>query len=274
MIAARKPRGPRSDLRRRVWEVLELARPGDRLSRAFHIVIFILIILNVLAVMAQSVEVIDIRHARAFALFELASVTIFSAEYLLRVWSCVESPDYARPVTGRIRFMLTPMAFVDLLAILPFYVFILTIDLRSLRVLRLTRILRVAKLGRYSRSLRMIGNVFRERREELVLSFAMMAMLVIVAACLMYYAEHEAQPRAFPHIPAAMWWAVVTLTTVGYGDVFPVTGAGRILGAVIAILGIGMFALPTGLFGAAFAEAIRRQRQAPRTCPHCGRPID
>src|SRR5262249_49718089 len=157
-------------------------------------------------------------------------------------------------VIGRLRYVLSPMALVDLVAVLPSLIPGGTLDLRFARSIRLFRLLRSLKLARYSRSLQTLGRVLQSRKEQLgVTRFAGMVLLVC-AACSIYFAEHEAQPKSFPHIPAAMWWGVVTLTTVGYGDVYPVTALGKTIASVIAILGIGLFALPAGIVAGGFAE--------------------
>jgi voltage-gated potassium channel len=166
------------------------------------------------------------------------------------------------------------MAIVDLLAILPFYApMVVRLDLRFLRALRLIRILRLLKLGRYSQAMQTIARVVVAKKEELLVTAFVVFILLLLGSAGLYYAEHDAQPEAVPSIPAAMWWGVVTLSTVGYGDIVPVTPAGRFLGAVVALLGIGMFALPTGILGAAFVEEVRRRRAATRVCPHCGRSL-
>jgi voltage-gated potassium channel len=194
-------------------------------------------------------------------------------EYFARLWACTINPAHRRPIVGRIRFALRPMPMVDLIAILPFFLPFLGFDLRFVRMFRLFRLVRIAKIGRYYSSLRLIRDVLIAKKEELILSTAMLLLLLVVSSCLMYECEHYAQPEAFPDIPSTMWWSVVTLTTVGYGDVYPQTGAGKFFAAVIAILGIGMFALPTGIVGAGFVEEIAQRKESDngeRTCPHCG----
>lgn len=262
------------NIRTRIWEVVEVAKSGDQISRAFDLLILSLIFLNVLAVMIETVHVVQDRFGVWLRWFEIVSVVAFTIEYLGRLWACVTKDEYSRPVLGRARFARTPMAIIDLLAILPFYVPLLGIDLRFVRILRLVRIVRVAKVGRYYASLQLIGGVFREKKEELVLTTALMAMLLVLSACVMYYCENQAQPDHFPDIPSTLWWPVVTLTTVGYGDAFPMTAVGKIVGSIIAILGIGMFALPTGILGAGFVEAIQKRKVKPRRCPHCGGTIN
>jgi voltage-gated potassium channel len=257
----------------RLWEILEPARPGDRWSRIFDVFIVSLIALNVAATIAESVASIQTRFGRALDAFELGSLAVFAAEYLARVVSCVADSRFASPVRGRIRFVLTPLAIVDLLVILPFLLIWLDADLRSLRALRLLRVLRIARMTRYVAALRLFGSVARAKREELLLTSALMAMLLVMSSSLMYQVEHQAQPESFPSIPATMWWAVETLSTVGYGDVVPATTAGRVLGAIVAVLGIGFFALPTGILGSGFVEELQKRKKAP-TCPHCGKPLE
>src|SRR5262245_21167680 len=264
------------NLKKRIWEILEVERPDDARGRvfdAFDIFILTLILLNVIAVILGSVKSIEARFETALRWFEVFSVVVFTVEYLARVWACVSQVRYGRPVAGRLRFMLRPIAIIDLLAILPFYLTFFTADLRFIRALRLVRLFRVAKLGRYSSSARLFGRVFRNKKEELFVTAMMMLLMIIMSASLMYFAENEAQPDKFPDIPSTIWWAVMTLTTVGYGDVFPVTAVGRGLTMLIAILGIGMFALPVGIFGAGFVEEIQKQKAEKVVCPHCGEEI-
>jgi voltage-gated potassium channel len=256
---------------RRTREILEVAALGDRTSRMFDIAILSLIALNVATLVLATVESIDARLGAFFALVEIVSILIFTAEYLLRVWSATASERFSGAVRGRVRFAATPMALVDLLAILPFWLPFMGIDLRFLRAVRLFRVLRVAKLGRYSTALQTLARVFAAKKEELVVTVSLGGVLLLLASALIYFAENAAQPEVFSSIPAATWWAVATLTTVGYGDVYPITALGRVLGSLVAILGIGMFALPTGILGAAFVDELKRSKST--ACPHCGQQI-
>lgn len=262
----------RPSLRQRAWTLLEPARDGDRASGAVDLAILALIVLNVAAVVVGSVAGVQARAGSALQVLETVSVAVFSAEYLARLWTAVEDPRYVRPVAGRLRWAATPLALVDLLAVLPFFLPVLGVDLRFLRVLRLMRIVRLAKAARYVDALALIGAVFRRKKEELWLTAVVVGLLLLVSSSLMYFAEHDVQPEAFSSIPATMWWAVATLTTVGYGDIYPVTAVGRILGGCTAILGIGLFALPTAILGAGFMEELERRRESP-VCPHCGEPL-
>ena len=258
--------------RDQVWSALENPEDGGWVGKFLHGVILWVIVLTLVAVVAESVPSLRTRFASVFDGFEVFSVLVFTIEYLLRLWSCTSDPRYAQPVRGRIRYACSFMAVVDLLSFLPFYLVFLSLDLRMLRAMRLVRLLRVAKLGRYSQASGILLKVIQSKKEEMLLTMSFLLILSVICATLMYYAEGGIQPDKFPHIPAAMWWAVVTITTVGYGDVFPMTIAGKLIGAMTAIIGILMIALPTGVFGAAFVEELNK-RHAARKCPHCGKDI-
>ncbi len=263
------------NLKARISGILE---PGDEDSKYFDPFIMGLIFLNVAAVVLETVDWIYLRYASLFDVFNIFSVGVFTIEYTLRVWSCTANPDFKDPVRGRIRFMMTPLALIDLMAVLPFYLPFVFVDLRFMRALRLFRLFRVLKLARYSDSLQTFVDVLKLKKEELLLMFFAIMILLVVSSSLMYDAEHEAQPDAFSNIPAAMWWGIVTLATVGYGDIYPVTPLGKFIGSIVVILGIGLFALPTGVLASGFAEVLARkkeeQKKAGMICPHCGRCID
>lgn len=267
-------------MRSRVWKALEKSQDGDVLSKVVDVFILSLIFLNVVAYVLESVGWVYEAYGGAFGAFELFSLVVFSVEYGLRAWSCTADPRYRHPIRGRLRYMSTPLALIDLIVILPLFVIISRVwtvgfDLRVLRSLRLLRIVQLAKTGRYSRSLRLLGRVVTSRREELLLTLGITLILLVICSTLMFYVENGAQPDRFTDIPSAMWWGVATLTTVGYGDISPITPLGKLIGAIVAMLGIGLFALPAGLLGSGFIEELDCQRKAsPATCPHCGRDID
>jgi voltage-gated potassium channel len=260
-------------IRHRTWAILEGAEPGDEAAHTFHVLMMTLIILNVVAVILESISYLQARFAFAFLLFEVFSIAVFTVEYIVRIWSSVEDRRFSNPLAGRLRFAFRPLPLVDLLAILPFFLAFMTADLRILRALRLLRIIRIVKAVRYVAAFRMFAEVLKAKREELILTSGVMLVLLVIASSVMYFAEHAAQPEKFSSIPASMWWAIVTLTTVGYGDIYPITAAGQVAGAVVALLGIGFFALPTAMLGAGFVEAVHRMK-APRLCPHCGKPVE
>ena len=261
-------------LQQKVWLVLNAADPEDRATRLVGSSILLLIALNVLAVIVGSVRSFEAEYHHELHAFEAFSVAIFTVEYLAGVWSCVTAERYAHPIWGRVRFMFSPMALIDLAAILPFFLFLAAYDLRFMRAVRLLRLARLAKLAKYSAAVHLFGRVFINRKEELTITILLMALLVVLSASFIYYAEHEAQPDKFPDIPSAMWWAIVTLTTVGYGDTYPVTSMGKAFAACVSIFGVGMVALPTGILGASFVEELRRGDPGKKTCPHCGKELE
>jgi voltage-gated potassium channel len=252
------PAGDAPSLRRRAYGVLEETEPGS--LQLLDVLLVLLIILNVLAVMLETVDAFAERHRTALLLFEIASVALFSVEYLARLWVCVERSGHAHPLKGRIRYALTPIALVDLLAIAPFFLGLLVnVDLRWLRMLRL---LRVFKLTRYSAALNALLDVFREELGIILAATMILLVMLVLAAGGIYLFEHEAQPQAFASMPGALWWAVTTLTTVGYGDVTPVTLGGRIFGGLVMLIGIVMVALPAGILASALSEHIRARRES------------
>jgi voltage-gated potassium channel len=261
-------------IRHRLFQVLEAPGPDDRLGHAVQLGLIALIILNVIAVMVDSVEDLSAAWGRQLWGFEVLSVAVFTVEYLLRFWVVPGHARFQRPILGRIRYILTPLALVDLVAILPFYLpMLMPTDLLFIRVLRLMRLMRLLKIGRYSESVRLLVAVVRDRRGELVATFVIVAILVVLASGLMYLVERDAQPQAFSSMPATMWWAVATVTTIGYGDMYPITPVGKVLAGFVAILGIGLFALPAGILGSGFVEKYYEKRRS-RRCPHCGKELD
>lgn len=262
-------------IQRRIYELLEVAHPDDTASRVTDLFLFILIALNVVAVIVETVDELAMQYAVVFAYFEFFSVAVFSLEYVLRLWTCTVDKRYARPISGRIRFAGSWHAVVDILAILPFYLpMFLPLDLRIIRALRFFRLLRFLKLSRYSESMRIFGKVLHSERSELMVALFVAGVLLVLGSSFLYLVEHEAQPDKFSSIPAAMWWGVATLTTVGYGDVAPITPLGRFLGAIVAVMGIGMFALPAGILASGFARELGKRRGEPEVCPHCGEPLE
>lgn len=258
-------------IRKRVYDILDPGHADGVLSRTVNYVIYGLIFLSVIAIVLDSVASVYQQWATAFRYFEVLTVLVFSVEYLLRLWCCVESPKYAAPVRGRLRYLFSPLALIDLLSILPFYLPFVTADMRFLRSIRFIRLFRLAKLGRYSTAFRVLGEVVHAKRAELIVSGSIVILLTVIFAIGMFYTEHEAQPEVFPDIPSAMYWAVATLTNMGHPD--PITTMGRCMAAAMFFLELGMLAIPTGVLGAGFVEEFRNRNRQPVSCPHCGKEI-
>lgn len=243
-------------------------------NKRFIRFIYGLIILNVTSLILESYKEIRAEFGGFLELFEIVSVTIFSIEYLLRLWTADLHEDYTgRSISKRLKFAFSTLGLIDLIAILPFYLpLIFPFDLRVLRILRLFRLLRVFKLSRHSKSLKTINNILKETKSELAITVFVTFILLILSSTLMYYIENEAQPENFASIGHSLWWAVATLTTVGYGDVYPITGTGKFLSAVIALIGIGFIALPTGIISSAFIEKVQQNKKKNPICecPNCG----
>lgn len=256
-------------IRKRIYDILDPCHDQDLISKATNYCIYFLIFMTVVAIVLESVPSIGQNYAFAFRVFELTAMVIFSAEYCLRLWCCVESPRYETSVKGRLRYVLSPLAIIDLLAILPFFLPYITTNMLFVRVFRFIRLFRVAKLGRYSAAFRLLGQVVYAKRAELLISLSVIAVLTVLSAIGMFYAEHEAQPQVFSDIPSSMFWAIATLTNVGHAD--PVTGLGKCIASIVFLLGLAMLALPTGVLGAGFVEEFHGRKRQPARCPHCGK---
>lgn len=256
-------------LRQRVHVLVE---PGARGGEAYDLFMVWLICLNVFALVVETVHPLYVRHQALFTAFESASVLLFTLDYFLRLWTCTLRPEFQGGVRGRVRYAFTPMALLDLAAVLPFYLPMVGLDLRFMRAVRLLRLLRLGKLMRYSGALQMVARVVSRRKDELVTTIVLTGLLLLGASTLMYYLERQAQPQVFASIPAAMWWGISTITTVGYGDMVPVTALGKVVSSAIAVIGIGIVALPTGILSAGFIEELnsRRAPESAERCPHCG----
>ncbi|NOR40696.1 MAG: ion transporter [Gammaproteobacteria bacterium] len=253
------------NLRKRTAELLEPHYGAGGWGHVVDIFLVALILTNVLLIILETVPSISAQHKTAFTYFEIFSVVVFTIEYVLRLWSCVE--DEADVTTGkkwtRIRWLFSPLGLIDLLAILPFYIFLFIpdsdISLLMLRLFRGLRLLRIFKLTRYSSALNILFSVLKREVRVLAVTSFILAMVLVMASWGIYLLERLVQPDVFGSIPAAMWWAVVTLTTVGYGDVVPVTDGGKMFAGLISLIGIGMMALPAGILAAGFTSEVHRR---------------
>lgn len=237
--------------------------------------IYILITVNVIALVIESFAFQNPLLKQLLHVVELFSIVVFTIEYFLRIWSAShEARNFKEAIIARLKFIFSFYGIIDLLAFLPFYIpLFVKFDLRSIRILRLFRLLRIFKLGRYSNSMKIISNVLKETKSELFVTLFICFILMVFSSTLMYYIEHEAQPDQFNNVGQSLWWAVATLTTVGYGDIYPITPMGKLLGAFIALIGIGFVALPTGIISSSFISKLNEDKQSvieiECTCPNC-----
>jgi voltage-gated potassium channel len=255
-------------MRSRLAELLEPRQEGDRLGHVVDLSLMALILANVVVAMLDTMPVYTSRWGTGFHRFETFSVLVFTVEYLARIWTCVDLPSYhhLKPFRARLKWMLSPLGIIDLLAILPFFLFLLlpteAYSTLVLRLFRALRLMRVFKLARYSKALEILQNVLRREAHTLLLITALLLVLLVIAAWGMYLLEGTTHPEQFSSVPDALWWAVITLTTVGYGDVVPVTTGGRVFAGMVAIIGVAMVALPAGVLAAGFGHELRRREQA------------
>ncbi len=241
--------------------MLEPAQDKDLASKIVDFFLLFLITLNVVSVILETVDSIYTRFEQLFSYFEYFSVLIFTIEYLIRLWSCVtDKKKNQSNFNQRINYIFSFGAIIDAIAILPslIAIFYPSIDLRFIRALRIVRLL---KFSRYSGSINSLISVLWDQRRSFGAAFFLLFIALIIVSSGMYLVEKDIQPEKFGSIPQSMWWALVTLTTVGYGDVYPITPLGKLFGSISIILGIGTVALPAGIMASAFTEFTRRNQK-------------
>ncbi len=250
-----------TSLRAKAYQLLENDTNRSISAKVINLLLIILIISNVIAAIFESEADYHQLYQQEFALFELISLSIFCVEYLLRVWCCIEGKkyQYLSKTKARLKYILTPMALIDLIAILPFIIaMFFAIDLRTLRLLR---VLRLLKLTHYFKGFNIFITVIIKESKSIAAAVMVMIFLIIIAASLMHSIEGVAQPEVFGSIIHSFWWAVVTMTTVGYGDVVPITTAGKVISTFIMLIGVGLVALPAAMLAARFGEELRERKE-------------
>ncbi|MEK9656927.1 MAG: ion transporter [bacterium] len=226
-----------------------------KVSIVFNRFIIILIMLNIFAFALETEPSLS-QFLPFLAVFEYASLVIFTIEYFLRLFVCRQDPVF-KGRFGYIRYFFSFHALIDLLALLPFYIpFIMHLDFRALRVFRLLRLLQLFKLEKYMMASSRLSKSFSNRKEELFITAFLSMMILLILSIVMYYVEGSVQPEKFSSVSASLWWAISTLTTIGYGDIYPMTGLGRFISGIVAMMGIGLIMLPTSIFGASLVEHI------------------
>jgi voltage-gated potassium channel len=243
------------------YRLLEGPAEGDLPRQIVIAFLFILISVMVTIVFLETESGFYAEYEEILLAITLFAVAVFSVEYLLRLWVCTLNPAYADPVRGRLSYMVSPLALFDLLAILPFYLpLVMPVEFLVLRIFRLTRVFTVLKMGRFSKAWDSLTYTVRSRKEEILISGVLIFMVLAVSSTAMYYIENPAQPQKFSSIPSTMWWGVVTLSTVGYGDIYPITPLGKFVGSLVAISGIALFALPAGIIASGLVESLHHRK--------------
>lgn len=251
-----------NNFKQNVYFTLQPFGEENQKGRWFDWFLITLIIANVIIVMLETMPALHAQYHQQFFVFEVFSVIVFTIEYIARIWTCTlegnQSSLSTSKLSARFRFMLRPMSIVDLLAILPFYLsMFIGLDLR---ILRLFRLVRMIKLGRYSVAMQTLQVVIAREYRVIFAALGILMIVMVIAATIMYHIEHTAQPENFGSIPQALWWSVVTLSTVGYGDVSPITPLGRFVAGMFILIGVALFALPAGILASSFTEQMSLRR--------------
>ena len=247
--------------RQKIHALVFVSPYGGKLQSIFDTFIGVWVIISVMAVVLESIHSVSYLINVEFVILDTIAVAIFTVEYLMRIYACVEEPRYQGAFMGRFRQARNTATIIDLLAILPFFLEVLLSSVLDLRFLRTFRLARLLKLTRYNDSTKILTTVIAREWPVISASAFIMILMVIMTASLGYVFEHEAQPEKFDNIPNSVYWAVITLASVGYGDISPITPIGRFMTVVMALLGIGIFAIPAALLASAFGDQLHKERE-------------
>lgn len=254
---------PLQKLERSLYHLVDEKDESNRLSKCFNYFLMALIILSVGEMALETDDEIYIPYKYYFDNFDLFTVIVFTVEYAIRILTAHLAPENK----GKTRwqsiksYVFSFAGLIDLISILPFYLNYTKIDLRVLRMLRLLRFLRVFKIARYNSSMKLVADVIKDKSSEIGVIMGVIIIIMIISSFLMFYAENDAQQEQFPNVLSCLWWAIVTMTTIGYGDVYPITVAGKVIGSIMALLGIGLVAMPTGIISAGFLEKVNEHKE-------------
>jgi voltage-gated potassium channel len=261
-----------TSFKRKLFLVLDDHKSRKPLNRLFHGLLFTLIILSSLLLILESVKPVSKSFSVFFYSLELITMVFFTIEYLVRVYTCTEIHGYTKPVSGRVKYILTPLMLIDILSIIPFYLIVFSSNFSGFYIFSIFRVLRLFKAIRYVEAFKLIGKVFYMQREQLLVSCIFIIFVFVFASSIIYIAEKDAQPDKFSDIPSAMWYTVSTITTVGYGDVYPITTIGKVTGGLISMAGLLLFAIPTSILTSGFFKISQQSKK--QICPHCGKSHD
>ena len=248
--------------RQHVHAIVWPSRFGGQINKFCDLFIIFWVLISVLSVLLETVESVHYILAMEFAVLDSVAVAVFTTEYLMRMYSCVEDPKFESPYAGRAKYGFTLGALIDLLAVLPFFLEALLHHLFDLRFLRIFRMLRLLKLTRFSDATKLVWDGIKREAGTIGASFFVLLLVIILCGSIGYLLEHAAQPDKFESIPGAIYWSVITLSSVGYGDISPITPLGRFITSLMALLGIALVAIPSGILSAAFTDQLRIERES------------
>jgi len=263
-------------IKKKAFEIIEPCDDKNKIGKIVDMFIVILIIVNIVIIVAETFDFFN--NSNIFHIIEIFSIVIFTVEYAIRIWtSDLMAPEQNKFVV-RIKYIFSFMALIDLFAILPFYIpLFIPYDLLVIRSLRIARLLRFFKVNRYTKTFATIGAVFKKKASQLISSAIIIFLLLLITSVLMYEVEHKVQPEKFANAFSSIWWTISTITTVGYGDIYPVTTLGQVLSSVISFLSIGLIAIPSGIISAGFVEQVESEKDKSEDahnekcfCPYCG----
>jgi voltage-gated potassium channel len=258
-------------LKHRIFKVIDDHSNKQPLNRLFHGLLFSLIILSSLFLIFETVKPIASRFSILFIVFEWITVVFFTLEYVLRVYTCTELHAYQHGVLGRLKFVLTPLMLIDLLSIIPLYLLLFKSDYSGFYLFNIFRIIRLFKAIRYINAFKMVGAVFYHKKDQLLVSLVFISFAFVFLSSMIYIAEKDAQPIKFPDIPSSMWFTISTITSVGFGDVYPITTFGKFVAGIISISGLILFAIPMSILTSGFLKISNPEER--KSCPHCGKKI-
>jgi len=264
-----------NSIREKVYNTIRDDDDNDLLSNIFDTIIVLLILINTFIIILDTYINIRPYIDKFRTPIEIISIIIFTIEYFLRIWTSVYIFPKLKPIKAVIKYIFSVKSIIDLIALIPFYFSLFLLDnFNILRLIRLFRILSILKTNRYSKAISTIGQIIKRKSIQLFSSCIVVFILILFSSVFMYYIENESQPEIFDNAFSGIWWAISTLTTVGYGDIYPVTILGKVVGTFIAILGIGLIAIPTGLISAGFVEEMYNNKsKGKKYCPHCGKKL-
>ena len=231
-------------------------------NHIFDYIIITLIILNIFAIFLETYKPIYSEYRDFFIWFEYFSVIVFTVEYIIRIWTCTYYDEYTTPVIGRFRYAVSLMMIIDFFAVFPFYLsLLLPLDPRIVKLFRMFRLFRIFKLLRYYKSFEVVLTVLKKNKDYLISVLIILIGFLIFVSYTIFIIESEAQPDKFQDFDDSFWWSVITLTTVGYGDTYPITDIGRFLTVIVLLIGIGLISLPTGIIASGFLEEVRKRKE-------------